>query len=220
MATKSYYVYKYLRGKDSAYGKAGTPYYIGKGCGNRAYTDHGHLPLPADRTRIQIVKENLTEQEAWDHEIELIAKYGRIDKGTGILRNQTDGGDGASGVIRTEEYREKQRQAQLKMVPTGCYDYWSGKKRPPRTAEHSAKIIESRKWYVQTEEHRRKNSIANSGVKNHMYGKKHSDEVRRKQSELMKGKVYEKKTCPWCETIGGGPNMTRHHFDNCKAKSQ
>jgi hypothetical protein len=27
---------------------------------------------------------------------------------------------------------------------------------------------------------------------------------------------YESKTCPHCDAVGKGPNMSRYHFDNCK----
>jgi hypothetical protein len=84
-----YYVYAYLR-EDS------TPYYIGKGKGNRAYENNDHkkhgIYLPEDRTRIVILKETLTNQQALDLETELIKRYGRKDLGTGILYNKTDGG--------------------------------------------------------------------------------------------------------------------------------
>jgi len=33
-----------------------------------------------------------------------------------------------------------------------------------------------------------------------------------------KGKTYPKRKCPHCDKIGGGSNMTRYHFDNCKSK--
>lgn len=89
-----FYVYQWLR-------EDGTPYYIGKGQTNRAYESR-RLYKPSN-DRIEIVKENLTEQEAFDLEIELIAKYGRKDLGTGILRNKTDGGDGATPSLETRQ---------------------------------------------------------------------------------------------------------------------
>ena len=56
-----YYVYAYIRSKDSATAKAGTPYYIGKGCGRRMFVDHGKIKLPADRRNIVVVESHLTE---------------------------------------------------------------------------------------------------------------------------------------------------------------
>ena len=42
----------------------------------------------------EIVQDNISFQRAKEIEIDLISKYGRIDMGTGILVNMTDGGDG------------------------------------------------------------------------------------------------------------------------------
>ena len=85
-----YYVYQWLR-------EDGTPYYIGKGKEGRAWRK-GSPP----KERIEIITEGLSEQAALALEVELIAKYGRKDLGTGILRNLTDGGDGMSGYTHTD----------------------------------------------------------------------------------------------------------------------
>ena len=91
----TYYVYAYLR-------QDGTPYYIGKGIGQRAWKHVKRDPThpPKDTTRIVLLKEQLTEDDAFDLEKQLIAQYGRIDVGSGILRNRTNGGEGARGIIR------------------------------------------------------------------------------------------------------------------------
>ena len=93
---KIFYTYAYLRSKTSKTAEAGTPYYIGKGHGKRAYAYHRRTPVPKDKSKIIILKENLSEKEAFSHEREMIQFYGRKDLGTGILMNWTDGGEGPS----------------------------------------------------------------------------------------------------------------------------
>lgn len=103
---KSFYVYAYLRSKNSKIAKAGTPYYVGKGCGDRIYRKHGKLNLPKDKSLIIILESNLTEIGAFALERRLIRWYGRKDLGTGILLNRTDGGEGPSGAIISEKTKK------------------------------------------------------------------------------------------------------------------
>jgi len=105
-----YYVYAYLRPKDSKYGKVGTPYYVGKGKGKRAfdrYNNYGRLPK--DKKNIVFLRCNLTEEEAFAAQKHFIQYYGRVDLGTGCLRNLTAGGEGSSGF--GPESRRKMSQA-------------------------------------------------------------------------------------------------------------
>ena len=94
-----YYTYAYLR-EDK------TPYYIGKGRGKRIYSKNRLINPPKDKSRIIFLKKNLTEEEAFKHEIYMIAIFGRKDLGTGILRNLTNGGEGYSGAVRSEEWKK------------------------------------------------------------------------------------------------------------------
>lgn len=85
-----FYTYKYIW-------EDGTPYYVGKGQKDRAFQNHGDIPVPKDRNRIIFMVENVTEDRAFQHEKEMIKFYGRKDLGTGPLLNRTNGGQGVSG---------------------------------------------------------------------------------------------------------------------------
>ena len=70
----------------------GTPYYIGKGHGRRAYNKHTRIGHAPSEDRV-LVQEFPDECSAFEAEKFLIALYGRKDNGTGILVNLTDGGE-------------------------------------------------------------------------------------------------------------------------------
>lgn len=94
-----FYVYAYLREDFS-------PYYIGKGSGNRAFVKcNGEIRPPRDKRRIVILQNNLPEDLAFDYESKLIKFFGRKDIGTGILRNKSEGGKGNSGWRASDEQK-------------------------------------------------------------------------------------------------------------------
>ncbi len=102
-----FYTYAYLR-------EDRTPYYIGKGSYKRAYyKKKNEIKPPKDKNRIIFLKQNVTEEIAFKHEIYMIAVFGRKDLGTGILHNRTGGGDGIFNLIRTKEHIDALRRARL-----------------------------------------------------------------------------------------------------------
>ena len=184
-----YYTYAYLR-EDK------TPYYIGKGKGNRAYKKHRKgIGVPKDKSRIIFLKQNLTEEEAFRHEIYMIAVFGRKDLGTGILHNLTDGGDGASGYVFSEETKKKLSEAHKGNTT------WLGK---THSEETKRKMSDTRKGKTLSEETKRKQSEAKKGktfseeskrkMSEAQKGKSLSEETRRKMSETRKGKIPSKET--------------------------
>jgi hypothetical protein len=100
-----FYVYAYLRAEDSMDGAAYSPYYVGKGCGRRAFSGQRAIPRPKSKTLIVFIQEGLTELDALNLEVYCIGLYGRINNGTGILRNMTDGGEGCSGYVFSEKMK-------------------------------------------------------------------------------------------------------------------
>src|SRR3989304_5371964 len=66
---------------------------------------------------IILYKEKLFENDARILEIKMISSIGRFDLGKGPLSNLTDGGEGSTGVIVSEETRLKQRLKRLGKSP-------------------------------------------------------------------------------------------------------
>lgn len=198
-----YYVYAYLRSKDSKTAKAGTPYYAGKGKGNRAYKPHGKIPVPKDKSLIVFVAVNLTEFGAFALERWMIRWYRRFDLCSGILHNMTDGGEGTSGLRRTEEYLAKRREL------------YAGRRVAEWKEDTSKKIGDDQR------------GVAKPSVSKALAGRTFSEEQKAKlkgRTPWNKGKTGLVKSaetptqCPHCNKIGKTANMHRWHLDNCKFK--
>ena len=167
---KRFYTYAYLR-------EDRTPYYIGKGKDGRAYVKYKReIKPPKDKSKIIFLKKNLTEEEAFKHEIYMIAVFGRKDLGTGILRNRTNGGEGSSGAVVSEETKARISESQK-----GNKNHNYGK---TTSEETKRKLSEINKGKIVSEETREKLRQASKN-------KLHSDETKKKISESKKGKI------PW-----------------------
>ena len=171
-----YYTYAWLR-------VDGTPYYIGKGHGRRAwaYRKKG-VNRPKDRNRILILKQGMCEKDAFKHEVYMIHVLGRKDTGSGILYNRTNGGEGLSGFVYTDELRNI-RSIQFKNQGF-------------------------------SEKHRRNLSLAQTGEKNHRYGKPaknrgvpHKPDSIQKMSDRKKGESNPAYGRKWWVNVETGETL-------------
>lgn len=97
--------------------------------------------------------------------------------------------------------------------------------------ETREKLSKANKGRIVSEEEKLKVSKAKKGKKRGKFslkwrqniskankGKKMSVEAKEKLIKSKTGMKYRESTCPHCEKTGGGGNMLRYHFDNCKFK--
>jgi hypothetical protein len=167
MSVSEFYAYE-LKRKDT-----GTVFYVGKGSGNRYKSKRRNSYCTAVANKygyeVNIVFRDPDEGFIFLLEQELIHKY----KLLGIpLTNMTEGGEGMSGHIPSEETRAK-RIASLKGLP--------------KSAEHRMNLAKSALGRKVSLETKLKLSLVLKGKTSAMKGKKHTEAAKKKISEGITG---------------------------------
>ena len=207
----------------------GSVFYIGKGCGDRAYrtghrNPHWHRTIAKHGPHtVEILARWATHEEALAHEVFLIACFRDMGE---RLTNLTDGGEGVVGHKWTAEQR-----ARMSQVKRGKPSGGRGIKRKPHTEETKSLMSLKRKGIRFSEEHKIKISASKKGIATSVKrGDKLPEGRAKKMAEIlvrarqnMKPKTgipVEQVECPACGKVGGKGAMRRWHFDNCKDKNE
>jgi hypothetical protein len=196
----------------------GLPIYVGKGKGKRYV--HCYKKFP--NCEVILYNENVSEQEAFDWEINKIEEIGLVN-----LANKVPGGFGVDTISKNpnkEDICKRISETVKKLHKEGVYpkEYWKSGVSAMQSEESRRKRIESqtgsKKNFKNKEEWRKNISESLKGEKNPMYGKescnrgmtfKRSDET----VALLAQNAYSRKRyiCPICEkdNLDGG-NLSKH----------
>ncbi len=116
---------------------------------------------------VEILLDDLSTEQAQQKEIELIKLYGRINTGTGILANLTDGGEGNHGWKVSDETKKKMSQSMTGIKRSREYVEQMIKRNTGRklSEDAKAKLLQSITGRPVSNETRGKISAANAGRK-------------------------------------------------------
>jgi group I intron endonuclease len=177
------------------------PFYIGKGTDNRHYHSsfdrHNSFKknkiksLNKKNIKVLSIKvfEDLNEQESFNIETTIIKKIGRRDLKLGPLTNLTDGGDGRTNIVVSEETKKKISKTKksqnlhnkhTELTKTLLKKINQGENNPFFGKNH-------------TEEVKEEQSLRVSGTNHPMWGKKHNEETIQKIRERRDAGVDQDK---------------------------
>jgi hypothetical protein len=191
------------------------PFYVGKGASNRIdeHCFDSHLKKDTNKSKVNtilkilkhgnnVIKikmyDNLTEKESFEKESYLISKIGRKDLKLGTLTNLTNGGEGSSGRMLSDESKEKISKSVSNL------SLWKGEKNPSKSNEHKtfmSNLLKGRVFSEEAKDKMRKSKLGKKLSEDHrkniiksLIGRVSSDEKKRKISEANSNKIRS------CET--------------------
>jgi len=163
------------------------PFYIGKGTHNRDYHSAFDRHNSFKKNKIKSLKkknikilsikvfEDLNEQESFNIETSIIKKIGRRDLKLGPLTNLTDGGDGRTNIIVSDETKRKISETKKSQNLHNKHSELT------KTLLKKINQGESNPFYGKhhTEEVKDEHSLRVSGLNHPMWGRKHDDDTIR-----------------------------------------
>jgi hypothetical protein len=165
MEENKYYVYLHIKETN------GEPFYVGKGKENRykdtRRSEHWNNIFNKYGFDVIFLETNLNEKDAFEKEIYWIKRIGRKDLKKGPLVNYSDGGEGQTGKIMSDETKEKLRQINL------------GKKLSKESIEKTRQANIGSK----------RSDIGKQNISKSLIGKKKSEEARKNMSIAQQNKA-------------------------------